>query len=73
MTIDNLFELFVEHLVNITLLALSSPDALYFLRMHETMMRSIMHTRDKTGSEEMCIRENELVVPRVDGEEPADE
>jgi hypothetical protein len=29
--------------------------------------------RDETGSGEMCTRENELEVPRVDGEEPADE
>jgi hypothetical protein len=73
MTIDDLFELFVAHLVNITLLASSSPDALYFLRMHETTTRSITHTRDETGSREMCTRENKLVVPRVDDEEPADE
>jgi hypothetical protein len=31
MTIDDLFELFVEHLVNITLLASSSPDPWDFL------------------------------------------
>jgi hypothetical protein len=68
MTIDDLFELFVAHLVNITLLASSSPDALYFLRMHETTMRSITHTRDETRSGEMCTRENKLVVPRVDDE-----
>jgi hypothetical protein len=40
--------------------------------MHERR-RLITHTRDETGSGEMCIRENELVVPRVDGEEPVDE
>jgi hypothetical protein len=58
--------------VNITLLASSSPDALYFLRMHETTTRSITHTRDETGSVEMCTRENELVVPRVDDEQDVD-
>jgi hypothetical protein len=73
MTIDDLFELFVVHLVNITRLASSSPDALYFLRMHETTMRSITHTRDETGSMGMCTRENELVVPRVDSEQDADQ
>jgi hypothetical protein len=31
MTIDDLFELFVTHLVKTTLLASSSPDALGFL------------------------------------------
>jgi hypothetical protein len=59
--------------VNITLLAPSSTDSWDFLMTHGTTTRSITHTRDETGSEEMCIRENELVVPRVDGEEPADE
>jgi hypothetical protein len=39
MTIDDLFERFVKHLVNIKLLALSSPDALYFLTMHGTTTR----------------------------------
>jgi hypothetical protein len=64
---------FVERLGNITRLASSSPDALYFLRMHETTKRSITHKRDETGSGEMCTRENELEVPRVDREERADE
>jgi hypothetical protein len=32
-----------------------------------------MHTRDETGSVEMCTRENELVVPRVDNEQDADQ
>jgi hypothetical protein len=73
LTIDDLFELFVEHLVNITLLASSSPDALYFLRMYETMTRSITHTSDETGFMGMCTRENELVVLRVDGEQDADQ
>jgi hypothetical protein len=73
MTIDDLFELFVVHLVNIMRLASSSPDALYFLRMHETTMRSITHTRDETWSMGMCTRENELVVPRVDSEQDADQ
>jgi hypothetical protein len=36
-------------------------------------MRPITHTRDDTGSVEMCIRENELVVPRVDGKQNADQ
>jgi hypothetical protein len=40
MTIDDLFELFVEHFMNITLLASSSPNDLYFLRMHGTTTRS---------------------------------
>jgi hypothetical protein len=73
MTIDDLFELFVEHMVNNTLLASSSLHALYFLRMHETTTRSITHTHDETGSVEMCTREDELVVPRVDGEQDADQ
>jgi hypothetical protein len=63
----------VEYLVNVTLLASSSPDALYFLRMHETTTRSITHTRDEIGSVEMCTRENELVVSRVDNEQDADQ
>jgi hypothetical protein len=73
MTIDDLFELFVEHLVAITLLASSSPHALYFLMLHGTTTRSIMHTRDEAGSVEMCARENELMVPRVDGEQDTDQ
>jgi hypothetical protein len=36
MTIDDMFELFVAHLVNITLLASSSPDAWDFLTTHGT-------------------------------------
>jgi hypothetical protein len=60
-------------LVNVTLLASSSPDALYFLRMHKTTTRSITHMHDETGSVEMCTRENELVVPRVDNEQDADQ
>jgi hypothetical protein len=59
--------------VNVTLLASSSPDALYFLRMHEMMTRSITDTLDETGSMEMSTRENELVVPRGDGEQDADQ
>jgi hypothetical protein len=54
------------------LLASSSPDARDFLRMHETTTRSITHMRDETGSVEMCTRENELVVPRIDGKHDAD-
>jgi hypothetical protein len=73
MMIDDLFKLFVTYLMNITLLASSSHDALYFLRMHETTTRSITHTRDETGSMGMCTRENELVVPRVDGKQDADQ
>jgi hypothetical protein len=68
-----MFELFDADLVNTTLLASSSPDALYFLRMHKTTTRSITHTRDEIGSIGMCTRENELVVPRVDGEQDADQ
>jgi hypothetical protein len=37
MTINGLFELFVAHLVNTTLLASSSPDAWDFLMTHGTM------------------------------------
>jgi hypothetical protein len=37
------------------------------LMTHGTTTRSITHTRDKVGSAEMCPREGELVVPRVDG------
>jgi hypothetical protein len=33
---------------------------------YETTTISITHTRDKAGSVEMCAREGELVVPRVD-------
>jgi hypothetical protein len=39
--------------------------------MHGTATRSITHTRDEAGSMEMCTRESELVVPRVDGEHDA--
>ena len=73
MTIDDLFELFVEHFVNITLPASSSPDALYFLMMHRTSTRLITHTCDEAGSVEMCAREGELVVPRVDDEQDTDQ
>jgi hypothetical protein len=72
MTIDDLFEFFAEHLVNITLLASSSPDTFYFLMMHKTTTRSITHTRDEAGSVEMCAREGGLVVPRVDSEQDTD-
>jgi hypothetical protein len=41
--------------------------------MYRMMTRSITHTRDEAGSVEMCARENELVVPRVDGEQDADQ
>jgi hypothetical protein len=40
MTIDDLVELFVEHLVNITLLASSSPDSWDFLMTYGTTTRS---------------------------------
>jgi hypothetical protein len=52
--------------VNITLLALSSPNFWNFLKTHGTRTRSITYTRDKTGSAEMCAREGELVVTIVD-------
>jgi hypothetical protein len=39
MTIDDLFELFVAHLVNTTLLASSSLDAWDFLTTHGTTTR----------------------------------
>jgi hypothetical protein len=73
MTIDDLFELFVKHLVNITLPASSSPNALYFLMMHRTTTRLITHVCDEAGSVDMCAREGELVVPRVDGEQDVDQ
>jgi hypothetical protein len=37
------------------------------------MTRSITDTLDETGSMEMSTRENELVVPRGDGEQDADQ
>jgi hypothetical protein len=40
---------------------------------HGTTTRPITHTRDEIGSVEMCIRENELVVPRVEGEQNTDQ
>jgi hypothetical protein len=60
MTINDLSELFVEYLVNITLLASSSPDSWVFLMTHGTTTRSIIHSRDEAGSVEMCAREGEL-------------
>jgi hypothetical protein len=60
MAIDDLFKPFVEHLVNITLLASSLPDSWVFLMMRGTTTRSITHTRDEVGSVEMCAREGEL-------------
>jgi hypothetical protein len=54
MTIDDLFELFVEHLVNTTLLASSSPDALYFLRMHEMTTGSSMERAGEVWSSRLA-------------------
>jgi hypothetical protein len=45
-----MFELFVAHLVNTMLLASSSPDALYFLRMHETTTRSCLERAGEVWS-----------------------
>jgi hypothetical protein len=47
-----MFELFVVHLVNTTLLASSSPDALYFLRMHEATTRSCLERAGEVGVEQ---------------------
>jgi hypothetical protein len=59
--------------MNITLLASSSPDSWDFLMTHGTTTRSITHMRDEAGSVEMCTRENELVVPRVDDKQNTDQ
>ena len=41
--------------------------------MHRTTTRLITHVCDEAGSVDMCAREGELVVPRVDGEQDADQ
>lgn len=47
MTLDDLFELFVAHSVNTTLLAPSSPNTWDFLLTHETMMRSCLEAGER--------------------------
>jgi hypothetical protein len=52
MTIDDLFELLVAHLVNTTLLASSSPDAWDFLMMRGTTTRSFLERAGEVGVEQ---------------------
>jgi hypothetical protein len=47
-----MFELFVTHLVNTTLLASSSPDAWDFLTTHGTTTRSCLERAGEVGVEQ---------------------
>jgi hypothetical protein len=53
MTIDDLFKLFVEHLVNMTLLASSSPDSWDFLTTHGTTTRLCL---ERAGEDTNLVR-----------------
>jgi hypothetical protein len=54
MTIENLFELFVEHFVNITLLASSLPDPWDLLMTYGTTMRSSLERAGEVGSSRLA-------------------
>jgi hypothetical protein len=54
MTIDDLFELFVERSVNITMLASSSLDFCDFLMMHETTTRSSLERAGEVWSSRLA-------------------